>query len=41
MSWIAITALIVVVSFICAYGLCEWLAVRRGRSHGDDNSAMG
>ena len=38
---ITITALIVIASFACAYGLSEWLAIRRGRSHGDDNSAMG
>ena len=41
MSWIAVTALIVVISFACAYGLSEWLAIRRGRAQGDDGSAIG
>jgi hypothetical protein len=41
MSWITITALIVIASFACAYGLGEWVALRRSRSHGDDTSAMG
>jgi len=39
MSWIAITALILVVSFACAYGLCEWVT-RRRRADGEDGSAL-
>ena len=42
MSWITVTALVIIVSFVCAFGLSEWVALRRrGRPRGDDTSAMG
>jgi hypothetical protein len=43
MSWITPIALIVIVTFAGAFGLCEWLVRRNaGRSRGrDDTSAMG
>ena len=36
MSWIVITSVILIATFACAYGLCEWIARRRPR--GDDAS---
>jgi uncharacterized membrane protein len=42
MSWPLLTALILIVAFACAFGVCEWFAGRRAdRRRDDDHSAMG
>jgi hypothetical protein len=41
MSWIAATALFVIVGFTLAFGFSEWLVRRRARAGSDDWPAPG
>ena len=40
MSWFSITLIIVVASFACAYGLCEWILLRRRNAQERDRDSF-